>query len=96
MLGKLLTMIGVVIAIGAALLGMRHYQLSLRADMAELHREMEQSQQEIWDFQVRIAERARPEALRQAIETSELELEPLTPSGGEGEEASRAEEDERE
>ena len=80
MLGKLLTLIVFIIAIGAALLGMRQYRLNIQGDMTRLHHEMNQSRKELWDMQVRIARQTEPQALRQAVQRAQLELEPITPA----------------
>jgi hypothetical protein len=80
MLGKLLTLVVFIIAVGAGLLGMRQYRLSLQHEMTNLHAQMNESRKAIWRRQVDIARRTEPEALRRAIKEVELQLEPITPA----------------
>ncbi len=67
-------------AIGAGLLALRHQRLTMKNEMALLHREMDQTRRETWDLQIRIAERSSPVALRDAILRTGIELEPLAPT----------------
>jgi len=80
MFPKVLFVIVAAAGIGAGLLALRHQQLKLRNEMARLHTQMDQTRRETWDLQTRIATRASPHALREAIERSRLELEPVRPT----------------
>lgn len=64
-------------AVGAGLLGLRQQQLNDKHAMAQSHAEMKTSREHIKDLQVRIAKMTRPEALHQAIERAELQVEPI-------------------
>ena len=64
--------------IGAGLLGLRQQQLNDRHAMAVSHAEMKSSRENIKDLQVRIAKLTTPEALRDAIDRSRLDLQPIT------------------
>ena len=70
-------------AIGAGLLGMRQQQLNDKHAIAEWHSQMRQDREQIKDLQVRIAERARPEALYEAIDRADLRFEPIAGEGPE-------------
>ncbi|MEM9344980.1 MAG: hypothetical protein AAGB26_00040 [Planctomycetota bacterium] len=67
-------------AVGAGLLGLRQQQLNDKHAMAASHAEMKDFREHIKDLQVRIAKMARPEALKQAIERTELMVEPISRS----------------
>jgi hypothetical protein len=79
MSGKVLATAVFLVAIGAALLGMRQYRQTLRHDVTRLHEQMNESRQAVWDLHVRIAERIEPKRLKAAIDRAGLELEPITP-----------------
>lgn len=65
-------------AIGAGLLGMRQQQLNDKHAIAEHHGQMKSDREQIKDLQVRIARKTTPEALQQAIDQAQLQLEPIT------------------
>ena len=65
-------------AVGAGVLGMRQQQLNDKHAMAEMHAEMKDAREHIKDLQVRIAKMTRPEALKDAIERTELQVEPIS------------------
>lgn len=65
-------------AVGAGLLGFRQQQLNDKHAMATSHAEMKAAREHIKDLQVRIAKMTRPEALHQAIDRSQLRVEPIT------------------
>jgi hypothetical protein len=64
-------------AVGAGLLGLRQQQLNDKHAMAVSHAEMKESREHIKDLQVRIAKMTRPEALKEAIDRTELRVEPI-------------------
>lgn len=65
-------------AVGAGLLGLRQQQLNDKHAMAQSHAEMKEAREHIKDLQVRIAKMTRPEALNEAIERAELQVEPIS------------------
>lgn len=71
---KLLTTVcGLTLAF-AVLLGLRQQRLELMHEMSVLHRQMDADRKQTWDLQTRIAENARPEAIRLAAERVGLDL----------------------
>ena len=75
-------------AVGAGVLGLRQRQLNDKHAMAESHAEMKEAREHIKDLQVRIAKMTRPEALKDAIDRADLQVEPISqrPAAGEAEE----------
>lgn len=65
-------------AVGAGVLGLRQQQLNDKHAMAESHAAMKEAREHIKDLQVRIAKMTRPEALNEAIERAELQVEPIS------------------
>lgn len=65
-------------AVGAGLLGLRQQQLNDKHAMAESHAQMKDAREQIKDLQVRIAKMTRPEALNEAIERAQLQVEPIS------------------
>lgn len=64
--------------VGAGLLGLRQQQLNDKHAMAESHAEMKEAREHIKDLQVRIAKMTRPEALKDAIDRADLQVEPIS------------------
>lgn len=79
MLTKLLAVVVCATMVMAVLLGLRQERLRMMHEMARLHSKINASRQEVWDLQVKIAERMEPEFLRAAIARADLQLEPITP-----------------
>ncbi len=77
---RYLTVVVLLSAVGAGLLGLRQQQLNDKHAMAVSHAEMKASRENIKDLQVRIARMTRPEALNEAIERVELGVEPISRS----------------
>ena len=73
---KLLTALVFAVVIGAAIFNLRQQRLELMHEITGLHREMNQDRQATWDAQVRIAERAQPQALREALARAGMQMEP--------------------
>lgn len=73
---KLLTALVFAVVIGAAVFNLRQQRLELMHEITDLHREMNKDRQATWDTQVRIAERAQPQALREALARAGMEMEP--------------------
>jgi cell division protein FtsL len=80
MLTKLIAVVVIVTVLAAVLLGLRQQRLQMMHEMARTHSQINTARQDVWDLQVRIAERMEPEFLRAAIQRAGLELEPITPS----------------
>jgi len=78
-------------AVGAGLLGLRQQQLNDKHAMAQSHAQMKDAREDIKDLQVRIAKMTRPEALKDAIERAELQVEPISKRPGTNEENDEAE-----
>lgn len=74
---RYLAVVALLSAVGAGLLGLRQQQLNDKHAMAESHAEMKEGREHIKDLQVRIAKMTRPEALYEAIERAELQVEPI-------------------
>lgn len=81
MLARLITVVVFATAVAAVLLGLRQQRLQVMHEMAQLHAQINEDRQAMWDLQVRIAERMQPEALHEAIARAGLEVEPITPDG---------------
>lgn len=79
MLPKLIAVVVFATAVAAVLLGLRQQRLEMMNEMARMHGEINTSRQDVWDLQVKIAERMEPEALNAAIARVGLQLEPITP-----------------
>ncbi len=79
MFPKVLFAIAAAALIGAGLLSLRQQRLTMMHEMAQLHQHMDQTRRETWDLQARIASESSPEALRQAIERTGMQLEPVAP-----------------
>lgn len=89
---RYLAVVALLSAVGAGLLGLRQQQLNDKHAMAVSHAEMKESREHIKDLQVRIAKMTRPEALNEAIERAELQVEPISRrSKAEEEDAEEAE-----
>ena len=73
---KLLTALVFAVAIGAAVFNLRQQRLELMHEITGLHRQMNSDRQATWDTQVRIAERAQPQALREALARAGMDMEP--------------------
>ncbi|MEO0474687.1 MAG: hypothetical protein AAF085_01780 [Planctomycetota bacterium] len=65
-------------AVGAGVLGLRQQQLNDKHAIAKSHAEMKEAREHIKDLQVRIAKMTRPEALNEAMERAELNVEPIS------------------
>ena len=76
MFAKLLTALVFAVLIGACLFNLRQQRLELMHEVTDLHRQMNRDRQATWDTQVRIAERTGPQALRDALARTGLEMEP--------------------
>lgn len=75
MFGKLLLVLVTMAATGAALLGMRADRLAAEHDIAKLHRAIDENRRAVWDAQVRVADAAGPEALRETLAQTGMEFE---------------------
>lgn len=76
MFAKLLTALVLAVVIGAAVFNLRQQRLELMHEVTDLHREMNRDRQATWDTQVRIAQRAQPQALREALVRAGMVMEP--------------------
>jgi hypothetical protein len=77
MFPKLAVSLIVAAAIGAALLGLRQQRVQTVSHMAALHAKMNGTRQSMWDTQVRIAQHANPQRLREALQRAGVEVEPI-------------------
>lgn len=77
MFAKLALSLIVATAIGAALLGLRQQRVQTVSQMAALHASMNSTRQSMWDTQVRIAQHANPQQLKDALERAGLQVEPI-------------------
>ncbi|MBX2851311.1 MAG: hypothetical protein KTR15_06160 [Phycisphaeraceae bacterium] len=75
---RYLAVVALLSAVGAGLLGLRQQELNDKHAMAESHARMKEAREHIKDLQVRIAKMTRPEALNEAIERAELQVEPIS------------------
>lgn len=64
---KLLLVLVIMTASGAALLEMRAERLAAEHDIAQLHRRIDDHRRAVWDAQVRVADRAGPSSLRRTL-----------------------------
>jgi len=88
MFAKLLTALVCIVVIGAAIFNLRQQRLELMHEVTDLHRQMNRDRQATWDSQVRIAERVHPNALREAMARTGMQVEPaLAPESYQGPEA---------
>lgn len=90
---RYLTVVVLLSAVGAGLLGLRQQQLNDKHAMAASHAEMKEAREQIKDLQVRIAKMTRPEALKDAIDRVDIHVEPISsnppsPEGSDDAEAS--------
>jgi len=79
MRAKLLTLIVFATIVAATLLQMRQQRFEAMHEMATLHQQMDTQRKSMWNLQAEIADAARPPTLLNAIERTELALEPVTP-----------------
>lgn len=75
---RYLSVVVLLSAVGAGLLGLRQQQLNDKHAMAVSHAEMKDAREHIKDLQVRIAKMTRPEVLQQAIDRVDLRVEPIS------------------
>lgn len=66
-------------ATAMSLLALRQKRIDLMHEMAEHHAQMRHSRQELWQLQVEIADRLKPDKLRQAVQRTGLALQPVIP-----------------
>lgn len=76
---KLLAIIVFSALMGVMVLGFRQRRLETMHEMTRLHQSVDDMRREMWRLQGRIAEDCQPARLREAIEATGLELEPMTP-----------------
>ena len=74
----LFTLISLVI-VAAVLLTMRQQRFETMHEMAQLHRQMNDDRQRLWNLQTDISRRLEPDALRAAMVRAQLTIEPLRP-----------------
>ncbi len=74
---KLLTALIMAVVIGATVFHIRQQRLELMHEITVLHRQMNRDRQETWDVQVRIAQQAQPQALREALARVGMPMEPI-------------------
>jgi hypothetical protein len=79
MYAKWLAMIVFAAAVAGALLTFRQQRFEAMNAMAREHGRINRAKQQMWDLQVRIADKMQPMALEQAIHRNRLELEPQVP-----------------
>lgn len=77
MFPKLALSLIVATAIGAALLGLRQQRVQTVSRMAALHAAMNSTRQTMWDTQVRIAQHANPQQLKEALQRAGVAVEPI-------------------
>ncbi|WP_432799411.1 hypothetical protein [Poriferisphaera sp. WC338] len=80
MFSRLLVAIICAAAIGIGLLALRQQRLEMMHEMTRLHSEMDVIRRDIWEKQVKIAEKTDPQSLKEASARANLVLEPATPS----------------
>lgn len=78
MFAKLLMALVFAVLIGSSIFNLRQQRLELMHEVTGLHRQMNRDRQTTWDTQVRIAERTGPEALREALARTGIEMVPVT------------------
>jgi len=81
MYAKLLIIVIFATLCGVFVLRFRHEQQVINHQMAMLHLQINHHHQNIWDFQVRVAEQISPELLESRIEQTGMALESYTPTG---------------
>lgn len=72
-----LMLIGFAVVLAGTLLSLRHQRLRVMHDTIELHGQIDQTRQALWDLQVRTAEQANLQELHEAIRSTDLELSPM-------------------
>lgn len=77
MFARLAALIVFAVALAVVMLSLRQQRFEAMHEMAELHREMNAAREAIWDRQVEIAARTRPQRLERALESSGAPLEPV-------------------
>ena len=85
MMLRLVMVVVAAAAIGAVVLGLRQQRLQLMHEITKMHGQMNRQRHDIWDLQIRIADRLEPERLRHAVAGADLDVEPITPSSPPGE-----------
>lgn len=74
---KLLLTLAAFLLIGGAVIQLRHEQVELRNRMANLHRDMQRGQSELWRQQLDIATYTSPSTLRNLVPQKQRETKPL-------------------
>lgn len=80
MTSKLLILIAAGTTVALALLALRQEHYVLSHQIAQTVREVDRSRQNLWQLQRQLAQEIQPQALKQAIEESGLQLEPILPT----------------
>ena len=63
--------------IGVGLLSLRQQHLEIMNEITAEHRKVDRTRKEIWDIQVRIAERTKPQEVQRITNEAQLVLEPI-------------------
>ncbi|QQE11138.1 hypothetical protein JD969_16785 [Planctomycetota bacterium] len=77
MFARMLIAIILAAGIGVGLLSLRQQRLEIMNEMTAEHRKVDKIRRNIWDVQVRIAEKAKPSEVERVIKKSELAFEPV-------------------
>ena len=78
---RLIVLIVLMTAAGAALLDLRMRRTETMHEMAVLQGQITKSRHAIWGLQAAVAEHVNPKRLDEAIARAQLDLEPLTADG---------------
>ena len=77
MFARMLVAIILAAGIGVGLLSLRQQRLEIMNEITAEHRKVDKIRRDIWDVQVRIAEKARPSEVERVVNQSELAFEPV-------------------
>ncbi|QDU33127.1 hypothetical protein KS4_11690 [Poriferisphaera corsica] len=77
MFPKILVAIILAAGIGVGLLSLRQQRLEIMNEITAEHRKVDRTRKEIWDIQVRIAERTKPQEVQRVTSNAKLVLEPI-------------------
>jgi len=75
---RLSVLIAGAFVLGTVMLGLRQQRVGLAHEMAVLHQQINQTRQNLWGLQTRIAQKVEPVALYRAMGSANLVMEPVT------------------
>jgi cell division protein FtsL len=68
-------------ALGAGVVVLRQQRWEVKHEIAQMHRQIEQTRRATWESQQRVAANLKPKALEHKIAIANLQLEPVSATG---------------